>query len=164
MVDESWFTPNEIRFTNAQTRFLIKYLHVIQNGDWVDPKGQVSERGRYLGIIENSHYELLRDTSVANIKGGNMVSSPPASDMALLKNYYKGKVLEIYNELETRLNRCSDKDLLIARYANDTRIEQLCGIFKVKRNHIYYRCQRAIKFLSGRKMRKMDYKAWIKGG
>lgn len=165
-MEDSWFSPDSIRFTNAQIVFLVKYFHTIKAGDWMNPNGLVSKSGKYLDIIENSDYELLGDTSIANIKGGNMVSSPPASDRTLTKVYYQDKILEIFNELDARLNRCDDKDLLIERYANDIKVEQLCRMLKVKRNHIYYKCQRAIKYLSGRTRKKIDYKTWLrnKGG
>jgi len=153
---EDYYMPYQIRYTNAQILFLLRIFHIIKEGNWVQPNGE---------IIENS-YDLLRDTSVAHINGNAMTSSPPASDKTLNQIYYKDKVLGIYNELNDRLSRCSDGELLIARYANRLTVKQLCDIFKIQRQQVYRRCQLGIKYLSGREKKRIDYKSWLrnKGG
>lgn len=157
MENELWFSPNEIRFTSSQWVFLLKYLTVIREGNWVNPDGS---------ILNNGDYSLLKDTSIAKITGGSMGSSPPASDYTLRKMYYQGKVLEIAKELDTRLKSCGDGELLIARYTNRVEVRELCRLFGLGRQQVYRRCRLAIKYLSGRKQKRTDYKSWLrnKGG
>lgn len=152
-MEDSWFSPDSIRFTNAQWVFLLKYLAVIREGDWVYPDGS---------ILNNGDYSLLKDTSIAKITGGGMNSSPPASDYTLRKMYYQSKVLEIANEIDARLKQCSDGDLLIARYANRVSIRELCQLFGLKRQEVYRRCHIAIKYLSGRKRKAVSYKEFLR--
>ena len=142
----------EKRYTNAQILFLLKYFYIIKEGNWIQPNGE---------IIEND-YDLLRDTSIAHINGNAMTSSPPASDRTLNQIYYKDKVLQIYNELNERLSRCSDGELLIGRYANRLTVKQLCDMFRIQRQQVYRRCQLAIKYLSGRERKRIDYKDWLR--
>ena len=149
----NWFSPNAIRFTPAQWVFLLKYLSVIREGDWISPDGS---------ILNNGDYSLLKDTSIAKITGGGMDSSPPASDYTLRKMYYQGRVKEIAGEIDTRLKRCSDGELLVARFTNRVEIRELCHLFGLGRQEVYRRCQLALKYLSGRKQKKIDYKSWLK--
>lgn len=152
-MEDSWFSPNAIEFKNAQIIFLLKYLSVIKEGDWISPDGS---------ILNNGDYSLLKDTSIAKITGGGMGSSPPASDYTLRKMYYQGKVKEIANEIDARLKRCGDGDMLVARYTNRVEIRELCRLFGMGRQQVYRRCQLAIKYLSGRKPKKIDYKSWLR--
>jgi len=146
-----YYIPHQIRFSKPQILFLLKNYHIIKEGNWVQPNGEIIENG----------YDLLRDTSIAHINGNAMVSSPPASDRTLNQIYYKEKILQIYNELNDRLSRCADGELLIARFANRVPVRQLCDSFKIQRQQVYHRCQRAIKYLSGRKAKKTNYKTWL---
>jgi len=147
-----YYAPHQIKFRNAQILFLLRIFHIIKEGNWIQPNGEIIENG----------YDLLRDTSIAHINGNAMVSSPPASDRTLNQIYYQDKVLQIYNELNDRLSRCSDGELLIARYANRLTVKQLCDSFKIQRQQVYHRCQRAIKYLSGREAKKINYKTWLR--
>ena len=152
-MEDSWFSPNAIRFTSSQWIFLLKYLSIIREGDWISLDGS---------ILNNGDYSLLKDTSIAKITGGSMGSSPPASDYTLRKMHYQGKVLEIANEIDARLKPCGDGDLLIARYTNRVSIKELCQLFGLKRQEVYYRCHLAIKYLSGRQRKKTDYKSYLR--
>lgn len=152
-MEDSWFSPNAIEFKNAQIVFLLKYLSVIREGDWISADGS---------ILNNGDYSLLKDTSIAKITGGGMGSSPPASDYTLRKMYYQGKVLEIAREMDARLKACGDGELLIARYTNRVEIRELCRLFGLGRQEVYYRCQLAIKYLSGRKRKRTDYKSYLR--
>ena len=153
MNNNLWFSPNEIQFKNAQWVFLLKYLSVIKEGDWISPDGS---------ILNNGDYSLLKDTSIAKITGGGMGSSPPASDYTLRKMYYQGKVKEIAGEIDARLKRCDDGDMLIARYTNRVEIRELCRLFGMGRQQVYRRCHIAIKYLAGRKRKAISYKEWLK--
>lgn len=157
MEDNLWFSPNSIEFKNAQIVFLLKYLSVIREGDWISPDGS---------ILNNGDYSLLKDTSIAKITGGGMGSLPPASDYTLRKMYYQGKVLEIAKEIDARLKACSDGELLVARFTDRVEISELCRLFGLTRQQVYYRTHLAIKYLSGRKRKRIDYKSYLrnKGG
>ena len=152
-MEDSWFSPNAIRFTSAQWIFLLKYLSVIKEGDWISPDGS---------ILNNGDYSLLKDTSIAKITGGGMGSSPPASDYTLRKMHYQGKVLEIANEIDARLKVCDDGELLAARFTNRVEVKELCRLFGLTRQQVYRRCQLALKYLSGRKRKRTDYKSYLR--
>ena len=164
MKEELWFTPEAITFEHDQTFFLMKYYHHIKEGNWPDPKGRFY-RGRFLDVFDNG-YDLLSGRDTVNANSVGLRSSPPVPDHLADKVYYREKILTLFNELEDGLNRCSEKDLLIERYANDVRIETLCGMFQIKQQQVYHKCQLAIKYLAGRNPKKITYKEWLrnKGG
>jgi len=160
MKDRLWFIPEAIRFEHDQTFFLIKYYHHVKEGNWPDPNGRFY-RGRFLDVFDNG-YDLLSGRDTVNANSVGLRSSPPVPDHLADKVYYKEKILELFYELERRLDRCSEKDLLIERYANDVRIETLCGMFQITRQVVYRKCRLAIKYLTGQKAKKINYKSWVR--
>ena len=155
MSDKLWFSPDSIKFQKEQVRFLLKYYFTIKNGDWPDPKGAYStEDERYIEFIQGRELISGRDIIVANSEG--LHSSPPVDSLG----FYREEILSIFHELESRLNRCSDKELLINRYARDIRIEKLCRMFGLTRQYVYHKCRVALKYLSGQP-KKINYKIWL---
>ena len=152
MNDKIWYSPDSIKFQKEQVRFLLKYYFTIKNGDWPDPKGLFYE-DRFLDVINGRELISGRDIITANC---DLHSSPPVNSLG----FYREEILSIFHELESRLNRCSDKELLISRYARDIRIEKLCRMFGLTRQYVYHKCRVAVKYLSG-PVKKINYKSWL---
>lgn len=152
-----YYKPEDIVFNKPQLIFLLTYLSIVRDGNWVYPDGSIQDNG---------DYSLLKDTSIAHINGNGMNGSPPASDYALRKLYYQEKVKEIARELDARLKLCDDGELLVERYKNRLEIKDLCRLFNLERQQVYRRSHLAIKYLSGKYRKTIDYKSWLrnKGG